>query len=360
MKIDTTFTVHAPIDDVWAALFDVDRVTACVPGAQVLAQIGEDAYRVGMKVRVGPVSMQYRGQVEVVERDEEQRRAVMRGKGKETRGQGTADATVELRLTGDDVHTQGTVHTDLKLSGRAAAMGQGIIGDVAQQIVEQFSANLQQMLVSTADSTPEETMAGTPEDESRSGDTVAEATDTAAAGSRHGGVIEPPEQAAPGESPVEQTRGDEDMTEGQIVGTPGSGTSPDPASVSVPPREAAVSGGAQSEPGARASDRVAAGSGLPGQGISHPAARGPSGRPPWQPSPAAADTDDDGGLDVLPLAGRILAERLRDPRALLGLLAVVALVAYRLGRRGSRRAPTGFDVDALERLEKFFASLRDR
>jgi carbon monoxide dehydrogenase subunit G len=146
MRFENTFAVEAPIEDVWRTLLDVERVAPCVPGAQVLERIGEDAYKVGIKVKLGPMSMQYRGQVEIVEQDVGARRAVMRARATEARGQGTADATVEMGLNGDEHRTDGAIQTDLQLSGRAAAMGQGVIRDVSAKLVEEFSRNLESML----------------------------------------------------------------------------------------------------------------------------------------------------------------------------------------------------------------------
>src|SRR5512144_2919779 len=99
MEFENTFAVTAPIDEVWDTLLDVQRVAPCVPGAQVLEQSGEDAYKVGIKVKVGPVSMQYRGDIEIIERDAEAHRAVMSAKARETRGQGTANARVTMNLS---------------------------------------------------------------------------------------------------------------------------------------------------------------------------------------------------------------------------------------------------------------------
>ena len=146
MDLDSAFTVTAPIDQVWATLMDFEEVAGCVPGAQVLNKLSEDAYQVGMKVKLGPVTMQYKGQMEVVERDEQAYRAVLKGSAKETRGQGTAQATAHLQLLEDGPTTRGTVHADVALSGRAAAMGQGVIGSVTDSIMGQFATNLQTML----------------------------------------------------------------------------------------------------------------------------------------------------------------------------------------------------------------------
>src|SRR3954449_10612173 len=146
MKFENTFAVDAPIDEVYATLLDVERVAPCVPGAEVLEKTGDDAYQVAIKVRVGPISMTYRGNVEIVERDETAHRAVMRARARETRGQGTADARVDLSLTQDGATTNGTMVADVQLAGRAAAKGRGVIHDVSAKIVTTFSQNLEAML----------------------------------------------------------------------------------------------------------------------------------------------------------------------------------------------------------------------
>jgi uncharacterized protein len=146
MRFENSFAVDAPVEEVWHTLLDVERVAPCVPGAQLLERTGEDSYKVGIRVKLGPMSMQYRGRVEIVEEDADARRAVMRARAQEARGQGTADATVETRLSGDQGRTEGTIQTDLQVSGRAAAMGQGVIRDVSAKLVEEFSRNLESML----------------------------------------------------------------------------------------------------------------------------------------------------------------------------------------------------------------------
>src|SRR3954469_9276843 len=146
MKFENTFAVDAPIDEVYATLLDVERVAPCVPGAEVLEQTGDNAYQVAIKVRVGPISMTYKGNVEIVERDDENHRAVMRARARETRGQGTADARVELSLEQEGPTTNGTMVADVQLAGRAAAMGRGVIQDVSAKLVTTFAQNLETML----------------------------------------------------------------------------------------------------------------------------------------------------------------------------------------------------------------------
>src|SRR4051812_35139871 len=146
MRFENHFDVEAPIDEVWAAVLDVERVAPTVPGAQVLERTGEDAYRVAIKVKVGPMSMTYRGEVEITDRDEAAHRAVMKARAKESRGQGTADADVTMELHGADGRTSATVITDVELSGKVATMGQGVLQDVSGRLVKTFAENLAAML----------------------------------------------------------------------------------------------------------------------------------------------------------------------------------------------------------------------
>jgi carbon monoxide dehydrogenase subunit G len=146
MQFENVFEVHAPVDVVYGVLLDVAKVAPCVPGAEVLDRTGDAAYKVGIKVKVGPIRMQYRGDVEIVDHDDSSHSATLRAKARETRGQGTADATVEMRLTGDSNVTKGTIVSDVKLSGRAASMGQGAIRDVSAALIDDFAKNLAAML----------------------------------------------------------------------------------------------------------------------------------------------------------------------------------------------------------------------
>ena len=146
MRFENSFDVDAPIEQVWQAVLDVERVAPTVPGAQVLERTGDDAYKVAIKVKVGPMSMTYRGEVEITERDEAAHRAVMKARAKESRGQGTADADVTMQLDGSEGHTSATVVTDVKLSGKVATMGAGVLQDVSGRLVGEFAKNLAAML----------------------------------------------------------------------------------------------------------------------------------------------------------------------------------------------------------------------
>jgi carbon monoxide dehydrogenase subunit G len=146
MRFENRFDVDAPLERVWEAMLDVERVAPTVPGAQVLERTGDDAYKVAIKVRVGPMSMTYRGEVEITERDDVAHRAVMKARAKESRGQGTADADVTMLLSGGDGGTSATVTTDVQLSGKVATMGQGVLRDVSGRLVQTFAENLAAML----------------------------------------------------------------------------------------------------------------------------------------------------------------------------------------------------------------------
>ena len=146
MQFENRFDVDAPLDDVWQAVLDVERVAPTVPGAKVLERTSDTAYKVAIKVKVGPMSMTYKGDVEIVERDDAQHRAVMRARAKESRGQGTADADVTMVLNGENGHTHAEIKTDVDLSGKVATMGQGVLQDVSGRLVETFAKNLADML----------------------------------------------------------------------------------------------------------------------------------------------------------------------------------------------------------------------
>jgi uncharacterized protein len=162
MEFDNTFLVAAPADEVWSAMLDVQRVAPCVPGARVVERTGDNAYKVAIKVKVGPVAMTYNGDVEIAEQDPAAHRALLRARAKEARGQGTADATVELRLAAEDGATRGSMHTDVAISGRVAAMGQGVIADVSGRLIETFAHNLAAMLAGEGAPAPEPAPAPAP------------------------------------------------------------------------------------------------------------------------------------------------------------------------------------------------------
>jgi uncharacterized protein len=200
VRFENQFEVQAPIETVWDAVLDVERVAPTVPGAQVLEQTGENAYKVAIKVKVGPMSMTYRGEVEITERDEAAHRAVMKARAKESRGQGTADADVTMVLSGADGTTSASVTTDVQLSGKVATMGQGVLQDVSGRLVKTFAENLAAMLEGRAGGaggeieTAEAGKVAGPADAGEAPGTPAAAAPTAEAGE--------PDRAAPRPAPA--------------------------------------------------------------------------------------------------------------------------------------------------------------
>ena len=148
MEFQHEFDVKAPIDEVYAAMLDLERVTPAMPGAEVLEKTDDDHYKVGIKVKVGPISMQYRGDVEIQDKDPGSHSARIKVAAREARGQGTANADVDLRLEERGDATHGKMTSNVQLAGKAAAMGGGVIKDVSAKLVDQFARNLGGMLAS--------------------------------------------------------------------------------------------------------------------------------------------------------------------------------------------------------------------
>ena len=156
MQLDSSFSVVAPIDTVWTTVMDFERVVGCVPGAQIVSKLSDDAYQGAMKVKIGPVSMEYKGQITVVERDEAAHKASFQGRAQESRGQGTADGTATLHLSEVDGTTTGVVTAEFALGGKVAAMGKGVINSVTEQMVGLFAKNLQALVIEEPASAPSE------------------------------------------------------------------------------------------------------------------------------------------------------------------------------------------------------------
>jgi carbon monoxide dehydrogenase subunit G len=145
MQLEHRLSVPAPIDVVWPALLDPERVAPCVPGA-TLTGVDGDTFTGTVKVKVGPITLLYKGTGEFTEQDAQARRAVLKAAAKDTRGNGTVTATITLTLADEDDHTAGVVATDLSITGKPAQFGRGMIADVGGKIIEQFAACLSEKL----------------------------------------------------------------------------------------------------------------------------------------------------------------------------------------------------------------------
>jgi carbon monoxide dehydrogenase subunit G len=147
MELDNSFTVPVPPDQAWDVLLDVQRIAPCMPGATV-DEVEGDVVNGRIKVKVGPVSLTYRGTAKFIERDPDARLVVMEASGKETRGAGTAAATVRASLAPDASGdgTQVTMHTTMNVTGRPAQFGRGVMVEVGGKLIDQFAANLAQLI----------------------------------------------------------------------------------------------------------------------------------------------------------------------------------------------------------------------
>jgi uncharacterized protein len=145
MELNSEFTVDAPIERAWAVLNDVERVAKCLPGAE-LQEVDGDEYKGVVKVKVGPITAQYKGTAKFVERDAELHQIVLRAEGRETRGQGNASATITLRLTEAGDKTAASIDTDLQITGKVAQFGRGVLADVSAKLLGQFAKSLEEDL----------------------------------------------------------------------------------------------------------------------------------------------------------------------------------------------------------------------
>ena len=146
MELTNDFRVGVPVERAWELLTDVEGIAPCMPGAQ-LQEIEGDEYRGIVKVKVGPITAQYKGVARFLERDEAAHRAVLRAEGRETRGQGNANATITARLEPDGDATNVTVVTDLTITGRVAQFGRGVLADVSAKLLGQFVDCLESKLL---------------------------------------------------------------------------------------------------------------------------------------------------------------------------------------------------------------------
>src|ERR1700761_2497250 len=148
MEMDHSFTVPVPPDRAWDVLLDVERIAPCMPGATVEEFDGE-VVAGRRKVKVGPVSLTYRGTAKFIERDADAKVIVLEASGKETRGAGTASATVRASLEpeSDGAATKASMHTVMNVTGRPAQFGRGVIAEVGGKLVQQFAKNLEQLII---------------------------------------------------------------------------------------------------------------------------------------------------------------------------------------------------------------------
>ncbi|MBC6456965.1 SRPBCC family protein [Actinomadura sp. HBU206391] len=322
MELDHEFTIPVPVDRAWPMLLDVERVAPCVPGA-TLDSIDGDELSGRLKVKLGAMTITYRGTARIVKADESARVVTMEGTGKEARGSGTASVTVRAELspvTGDEAAAESTrvsVHTKLKVTGRPAQFGRNILSEVGGKLVARFAKALS-----------EELTAGTPP--AAAGKAAVPAAPEVPAAPAVS-ASEPPAPEVPAaeapvsEAPVSEPAGSEAPTPEAPVTEPGTG-------------EAVVSASAKPGPApepvrpARAPEAAAAPA---GKAADEPAAEGRDA-PPVSAVPAGAgaplERRSEDAIDLLEVAGPSVAKRVAPVAA--GVIAVFTVWRVFRRRRG--------------------------
>jgi uncharacterized protein len=146
MDLNHQFTVAVPVEDAWRILTDVERIAPCLPGAQ-LQEIEGDTYRGIVKVKVGPIQAQFKGQANFIERDDAAHKVVLKGEGRDTTGKGNASAVITAEMTAVDAsNTSVTVNTDLSVTGKVAQFGRGAMADISDKLLAQFVVNLNTLI----------------------------------------------------------------------------------------------------------------------------------------------------------------------------------------------------------------------
>ncbi|MEV0672278.1 SRPBCC family protein [Mycobacterium sp. NPDC050441] len=156
MELNNEFRVAVPAAKTWEVLTDVERVAPCLPGATLLSVDGDD-FTGAVKVKVGPITVSYKGDATFQEKDATAQRVVLKANGKETRGNGTASAIVTAQLKDEGDATLVVVTTDLAISGKAAQFGRGVLADVSGSLIDQFAKSLEAELLGGASASATET-----------------------------------------------------------------------------------------------------------------------------------------------------------------------------------------------------------
>ncbi len=154
MELTNEFHVAVPLSRAWAVLTDIELIAPCMPGAQ-LEEIEGNEYRGGVKIKVGPITAQYKGKATFLEKDDVNHKAVLRAEGRDTKGQGNASATITATLVAAGTGTDVKVSTDLTITGKVAQFGRGVLADVSAKILGQFVTCLEHDVLVR----PEETLA---------------------------------------------------------------------------------------------------------------------------------------------------------------------------------------------------------
>jgi hypothetical protein len=296
MELTNEFTVPVPVERAWEVLTDVELIAPCLPGAQ-LQEIEGDEYRGVVKVKVGPITAQYKGAATFQEQDESARRLVLKAEGRDTRGQGSASALITVKMSEESGRTHVTVDTDLTIKGKVAQFGRGMIADVSGKLITEFVECLEGKLDAPASSGSASTGSASTGAETTEPDMGApEVTRAAAAATGTEQAIATPAPEQP--TPLDTTA--------PVAAESGSGATATPAAATASPPVSGSTGGATT---------------APATGATGGATPAPSGV-------RKIDSPEREPVDLVDAAGASVAKRV-------GPVVVVLLVLWLLGRRRS-------------------------
>jgi carbon monoxide dehydrogenase subunit G len=170
MIIENEFSVRAKMDAVWRELLDMEGVATCLPGATIHATEKEGVYDGSMRLKIGPMRVEYRGTATLSEIDEQSHTAVISLSAREAKGQGSAMATIRNRLQESDSGTRVTAQTELHITGPQAQFGRGVIEDVGRRVLDEFSQRLEQRLTGAANGSVPSAAEAAPDPAARAAD----------------------------------------------------------------------------------------------------------------------------------------------------------------------------------------------
>jgi carbon monoxide dehydrogenase subunit G len=338
MKITNEFTVDTPIERAWALLTDLEAIAPCLPGAQ-LTGVDGDVYKGKVKVKVGPVISEFAGTARFAEKDDAAYRGVIDAKGRDARSAGNAAALVTAQLRPDGDRTLVSVDTDLKISGKLAQFGSGMIKEVSGKLLAQFVTNLEAKLAAQeAEASP---AASAPAPAAEPGSHGADPGATAASAAA---VATAPDTAAVEPSPVEPVPVTVGVESAAVAPAPAEPASVEaqPVSVSaVPGSSSAVAGSSLLAPGTSSAalsssaaepavaGRVGGGPAVAGQAAAGTAAAAAVRKP--APVDSLSPVDEPEALDLLSLAGSSIYKRV-VPVAV-AVVVIGAVIAWLVARR---------------------------
>jgi carbon monoxide dehydrogenase subunit G len=341
MKLEQSFEVTAPLQRVWDALIDVERVAPCLPGAAVTGRNEDGSYNGEFKVKIGPTSASYSGKLNMQSIDEAAHEATMQAAGTDKRGQGGAKATIQSSVEPIDVATtKVNVSTDYHITGRLARFGRGgMIEEISNRLLREFAANLQAMLASDGESDTEtaETPEATPPPERGPGSGAADPD--ASPAEVDAAADEPPvPQAGSQGEPGDPAHATEATQEVDVSSGRADAPADDPFAPPVPPPPpSGVPAGAASPPPPSTPPPPPSRTPPPPPSAPPPPSSGAPASIPLPPPSAPPPTPDNEPLQGLSLlGGAIVGQIKRKPAPLVGALVAI-LVALRLRGRRRRR-----------------------